>query len=453
MKIDEIKPLVEQQKAFFATNSTFSFDYRIDALQKLLKELKKNQNQLLNAIDKDLGKSYFESMVSEIHIVYQEINYMIKNLSKLSKKRSSRPPFSLFTAKTYVQPEPYGVTLIISPWNYPAQLVFMPLAGAIAAGNCAMIKSSELAPHTSQVIEDIITSIFPKEYICVAQGGVEVATELLNQRYDFIFYTGSTRVGKVVMEGAAKHLTPVCLELGGKSPTIVLKDANLDIAAKRIVFGKYFNAGQTCIAPDYILAEESIYNALSAKINYYFEQFIPDALNNPEYPFIINEQNYKRLLELADGYHVACNEEKRKIALTLIHQPEPDAPIMQEEIFGPLLPILSVKNYEDAMQFIRSKEKPLAAYLFTEDKDIQEHMSKHCACGGLCINDTIVHFAAHNLPFGGVGMSGMGAYHGKHSFDLFSHLKPVVNQSTKFDFKLRYPPFPKKIQKIFLDKK
>ncbi len=450
MEINDIKPLVDAQRAFFATNSTFSIEFRKNALEKLSRLLKDNQKELLKAINLDLGKSDFESMASELQVTHTEIKYMLKNLDKLARKRSSRPPFALFSSKTYVQAEPYGLSLIISPWNYPVQLVFLPLVGAIAAGNCVIIKSSELAPHSSNLMAKLIAENFPKEYIALVEGGADIATELLKQKYDFIFYTGSTRIGKIVMEAAAKHLTPVCLELGGKSPCVVLKDANIDLTAKRIAFGKVFNAGQTCIAPDYVLVEEEVYDALSAKLNYYFEKFAPDALNNSDYPFIINEQNFDRLLALAGEHDVEHDREKRKIKLSLIHNPDVNSEIMQEEIFGPLLPIIPIKNYEEAMLFIRSKDKPLAAYLFTENKDIQEDMSIHCACGGLCINDTIIHFAAHNLPFGGVGASGMGSYHGKHSFDCFSHLKPVVNQSTSLDFKFRYPPYSARIKKILL---
>ncbi len=442
--VNELEAIIQKQRNFFATHTTFSIDFRIEQLKKLKKELKSHQTEIFTALKEDLGKSMTETFMSELFNVYNEINFMLRNIKKLSKKRSSLPAFYLLSAKTYTQPSPYGCALIISPWNYPLFLTLKPLVGAIACGNCVLLKTSELAPKTSAVLKKIISNIYNEEYIYIAEGGVEVAQALLKEKFDFIFYTGSTRVGKIVMEAASKYLTPLCLELGGKSPVIVLEDAKLEIAAKRIIFGKYFNAGQTCIAPDYIIVQKSVKNKLVQHLNEAITQTLgSNPLDNTEYTSIINDKAFERLIELAGNTKPLADKAKRKISITLIDNPPLDSPIMQEEIFGPLLPIIEVEDYNEAYQYISNNDKPLAAYLFTENKEIQENFSLYLSGGGLCVNDTLMHVMAKNLPFGGIGMSGMGQYVGKASFDLFSHNKPVLEQSTKFDISLRYPPFPK----------
>ncbi len=457
---DSVKYAVEKQRAYFSEGHTMNLKFRLKALAKLKKELKSHEREIYKALQNDLGKSQLETFMTELVSVYKEISYMSKNIKKLAKKRKVANPVFLFPAKSYIQAEPLGCTLLISPWNYPIMLTFKPLIGAIAAGNCAIVKSSELSPHSSALIKKIIESTFDEGHVCALEGGVEISTALLAERFDFIFYTGSTRVGKIVMEAASKNLTPVCLELGGKSPTIVLEDADLKIAAKRILFGKVFNAGQTCIAPDYILAHEDIKSKLIEELQLTLIDFLgADSINNPDYPRIINERSFDRLIELAKtsqsdsslNSEIVYDRAKLKMAITIIDEPSHSSALMQEEIFGPLLPVIGIKDYKQGIDFIQANEKPLAAYLFTENSEIQEHFSTYLSAGGICINDTLMHLMA-KMPFGGVGMSGMGKYFGKASFDLFSHLKGVLNKSTKFDPALRYPPFPERLRKIFSKK-
>ncbi len=452
-----IKDLITHQRRFFDSGTSLELNYRIKVLKKLKKEIKSKEKLIFKALENDLGKSPLESFATELLSIYEEISFMLKNIRKLAKKRYSRSPLLVFPAKSYIQAEPLGISLIISPWNYPFMLSFKPLIGAIAAGNCVILKPSELSPHSSKILNDIISNVFDIGHAAVVEGGVEASTALLEERFDFIFYTGSTRVGKIVMEAASKNLTPVCLELGGKSPTVVLEDANINLAAKRILFGKIFNAGQTCIAPDYVLAHKNIKSKLIEEIQLTLIDFLgSDLINNPDYPKIINAKAFDRLIDLANtsmstsvlNLPMMCDREKLKIALTVIDNPKLDSKLMQEEIFGPLLPVLEIESYEEAVDFIRNNEKPLAAYLFTENKKYQEHFSTYVSAGGISINDTLLHLVS-KMPFGGVGMSGMGKYFGKASFDLFSNLKGVLNKSTRFDFNLRYQPYPKMIKNFF----
>ncbi len=445
----EIKKIISKQNEYFTTHETFSVEHRLSYLKKLLTEIKKNQSAILDALYKDLGKSRLTAFGSELIPVYNELNYMIKNTKKLARKRYVSQTLLTFPSKNYIQPEPYGKILILSPWNYPFFLAIKPTIGAIAAGNCVILKPSELTPHTTSIVAKIIESVFPQEYFAVIQGGVEVAEALTAERFDFILYTGSTRVGKIVMEAASKNLTPVCLELGGKSPTIVLDDIDLELAAKRIIFGKFFNVGQTCIAPDYVLAHKNIKNELIIKLKETVQKFIgEDFITNPEYSHIITEQAFERLIKIGEEYNIKYDKDSLKIGMTIVDEPALDSPLMQEEIFGPLLPVLSVESYEEAIRFVQEREKPLNAYLFTESKVVQEHFSKHVSAGNIVINDTILNLINGNLPFGGVGFSGMGKYQHKASFDIFSHLKSVMIRSKYLDFSFRYPPFPKILSKF-----
>jgi len=349
-------------------------------------------------------------------------------------------------AKGYIYPEPYGLALIIAPWNYPFQLMLSPLVGAMAAGNCAILKPSEVSPHSSRAINEIISNNFDSSYISVIEGGIEESQALLAEKFDYIFYTGSTNVGKIVMSAAAQHLTPVTLELGGKSPCIAEPELNIDIAAKRIIWGKYFNAGQTCIAPDYLLVNKSIKARLIARIKEYIAEFYgEEPALSPHYARIINERHFDRISGLMDEGEIIAggqtDRDERYIAPTVIDEITLTSKIMQEEIFGPILPILEYEDLQEAVNIINSKPKPLALYLFTNDKKKQEKVLKETSSGGVCINDTIFHLTPPDLPFGGVGDSGMGCYHGKYSFNTFTHNKSAFKQTVLYDLKFRYPPY------------
>lgn len=355
-------------------------------------------------------------------------------------------PLAQFPSTSYRIPEPYGVVLIMSPWNYPFQLTLLPLVGALAAGNCAVLKPSNYSPHTSQLLHHLISSCFPPEYVCVVTGGRKENSALLEQKFDYIFFTGGVTVGKLVMQSAARHLTPVTLELGGKSPCLVDHTANLTMAARRIVFGKYLNAGQTCVAPDYILVEKSVEKPLLAALQKAISQFYGrNALDNPDYPKIINSKHFKRLQGLLDGQTVFCGGSSRpdslKMEPTVLKDVAPGSAIMQEEIFGPLLPVLTVDSIGEMISFVRRRAKPLALYLFSSSQDTIRRILRTVSFGGGCVNDTIIHLASTRLPFGGVGESGMGSYHGKKSFDTFSHYKSIVKKAAWLDLPMRYPPY------------
>lgn len=449
--------LIDKQRQYFYMNETKSLQFRINNLRKLKNMIKLNEALIMEALYKDLGKSNYESFVSEIGILYDEINHMIKHLPKWSKMKKVKTPLVNYNAKSYVVSEPYGVTLIISPWNYPFQLTMSPLIGAIAGGNTAIIKPSEYSEHTTNVIEKMIQDHFKEEYVAVIKGGIEETDQLLNESFDYIFFTGSIPVGKIVMEKAAKHLTPLTLELGGKSPCIICYDADIDLTAKRIVFGKLLNSGQTCVAPDYLFVHRSIKNDLIDKIIFYIEQFFEDPLLNKNYPNIISPKHFNRLTQLIKDKEViyggTYDEETLKISPTLLSDINLDDPLMTEEIFGPILPILEFQHLNEAIKIIQSKPKPLALYLFTNDSELEKDVLDNLSFGGGCINDTIMHLATPYLPFGGVGESGLGAYHGKASFNTFTHQKSIFKSGKLFDVSLRYPPYTEKklkmIKKIF----
>ncbi len=439
--------IVEKQREFFSTNATLKVEYRINALKKLRSAVQENSNFLQTALYEDLHKSSHEAIMTELGLVLEELTFHIKRLKKWSKPKRVAPSLGQMPATVKIHKEPYGVTLIMSPWNYPLLLTLSPLIGAISAGNTAIVKPSAYSPSTSSAIKKILGNLFPSEYIHVVEGGRKENQELLNEHFNYIFFTGSTAVGKVVMEAASRHLTPVTLELGGKSPVIVDKTADITLAAKRIIFGKLINCGQTCIAPDYVLVDSLVKEALIEKMKYFITQFLGDApINNVNYPKIINQKRFDRLVELISSTTVihGGSHEFPFIEPTLV-SPSKGDDVMEEEIFGPILPIIEISSIEKAVKMIKSKPTPLALYLFSQNKRTIEYITKEVQYGGGCINDTIIHLANLKAPFGGVGYSGMGMYHGKYSFDTFSHSKTVMSKGKLFDISARYHPYtPKK---------
>lgn len=434
------------QDAFFKSGITLDYEFRRDMLLRFKTMIKENETRIVEAIKADFGKSYFESYATELMMIYDEINYMLKHLKKLMKPRRVGTPIIHFYSKSKVYSEPFGSVLIIAPWNYPFTLAFSPLVGAIAAGNCVVLKPSEITSHSSKVMKEIIEETFPPEYIAVVEGAAKTTQNLIKQDFDYLFFTGSASVGKEVLKTASESLTPTTLELGGKSPTIVAKDADLVKAAVRIAWGKVVNAGQTCIAPDYVLVHESVKNRFVLLYQQALEKFYEvDPFNNDDFPSIVNEKHFERIMSLMEGEDIlhggTVDPETRKIEPTLVDEPALDSDIMQEEIFGPVLPIVSYQTMDEVIHIIREREKPLALYLFTESKELKTYITKHLSFGGGVINDTVIHFANENLPFGGVGHSGMGRYTGQHSFDTFSHAKGMSEKTTLFDIPFRYPPY------------
>lgn len=436
--------LLLKQRAYFQTGETKDLAFRIEALQKLGNAIREGEQQLIQSLKDDLNKSEFDAYSTEIGIVLEEIRFTLKNLRRWAKPRKVKTPFTHIGSKSYIYPEPYGVTLIIAPWNYPFQLAIAPLIGAIAAGNCAIVKPSELTPRTSEVLAELMKRHFPKEYITVVEGGIGTSEALLNERFDYIFFTGSVEVGKIIMKAASKHLTPVTLELGGKSPCIVHQDANLKLAAKRIAWGKFMNAGQTCIAPDYIYVHKSIKEAFLTHLrNALTELYGLEPLKNMEYTRIVSKRHFNRLESfLSEGSIFHGGEtslEQLLISPTVLTDITWEDKVMDNEIFGPILPVLEYEQLPEVVTEIVNHPKPLALYLFTESNTVQEKILAHVSFGGGCINDTVYHISSPYLPFGGVGNSGTGAYHGKESFDTFSHKKSILKQTTLFDIPLRYP--------------
>ncbi|MBC8584138.1 aldehyde dehydrogenase [Youxingia wuxianensis] len=441
--------LFEKQKEFFLSGKTHSLSLRKAALTRLYKAVSLYEDRLSDALYQDLGKSAFESYETEIGLILSEIRYTLHHLKRWAQPKSVPTSIVNFPGKSTIYPQPKGVVLIISPWNYPVLLLLSPLIAAIAAGNCACLKPSELAPHTSAVLGEMIRSFFSPKYISVCQGDERVSARLLTLPFDHIFFTGSPRVGKIVMEAAAKTLTPVTLELGGKSPCIVEETADLSLSAKRILWGKIVNAGQTCVAPDYLLVQDTVKDKLLTEMKkVLFAMYGNNPAEHPDYPKIINERHFHRLCRLITGT-ILCggqiDQKNLKIAPTLLDHITLDDPSMKEEIFGPLLPVLTFSRLEEAIEIIRRFESPLALYLFTQSKEVKLRILKEISFGGGCINDTIMHLANENLPFGGVGASGMGAYHGKCGFDQFTHYKSVLEKGLFYDNHLRYPPYKYKL--------
>ncbi|PWN67322.1 aldehyde dehydrogenase [Chryseobacterium oncorhynchi] len=443
----EIERIVQDQRDFFKTQQTKNLAYRRMYLEKLRNLIISNENLLYEAIYKDFGKSKFDTFTTEISFILKDIDYYLKNLKSLSKpkKVSTNLVNQLGSSKVYA--EPLGCVLVIGAWNYPYQLSLSPIIAALAAGNCCILKPSEIAENTMKAMAKIINENFPSEYLYVYEGGINETTELLKVKFDKIFFTGSTKVGKIVYKAAAEHLTPVVLELGGKSPAIVTKNANLDVAAKRIVWGKFLNAGQTCVAPDYLLIEEAVQEQFLEMLRKYIQEFKYDA-DSEQYTKIINQRNFQRLANLIDKDKIYfggnLNEEKRYIEPTILNTIDWNDEIMQEEIFGPILPVISFKNYNIALNAILELEKPLAAYLFTNNNEEKEQFTKKLSFGGGCINDTVMHLSNDNLPFGGVGTSGIGNYHGNYGFEAFSHQKAILEKATWGEPSIKYPPYSEK---------
>ncbi len=448
--MQDVSSAIERQRTYFLSGATLDVSWRKSQLKALKTALQTHEKMLLEALRLDLGKCYFEGYETEIGMVHCEINHMLKHLGKWTKPKRVATPIVHFPSKSKIYAEPLGVVLIMSPWNYPLQLTLAPLAAAIAAGNCAVVKPSRYSGETAKALEQMIADTFPPEYVTVFQGGSAMNTELLQHRFDHIFFTGSPAVGKVVMEAAARNITPVTLELGGKSPVIVDETADIKLAATRIAWGKFINAGQTCVAPDYVLVARPQEKRLLEELKRAIVQFYgSDALHNDEFPKIINEKHYQRLCGLLNDGEIFYGgqqiEQLQKIAPTIMTQVRLDSALMTDEIFGPILPVIPYDSFEQAAAMIRGKEKPLALYLFTQDENRQKWVMEHLSFGGGCINDTVVHLSNPNMHFGGVGQSGMGSYHGIRGFETFSHLKSVLKKATWLDLPVRYAPYKSKL--------
>ena len=443
---------VAAQRDFFQSGATLPYTFRVKQLKTLYRAIKQNEAQIMAALEQDLGKCPFESYATELSVVYAEIKHTLKHLRGWMKDQRVPTPVTSFGGRSYIHRQPLGVVLIMAPWNYPFQLTIAPLVAAMAAGNCVVLKPSRYARQTSALLANLIAEHFPPEYIALFEGGKEVNTALLAIRFDHIFFTGSVRVGKIVMAAAAKHLTPVTLELGGKSPCLVDQTADIEKTAQRIIWGKALNAGQTCVAPDYVLVhravKQDLIGAMQAAIRKFFGE---NPLLSPDYGKIIHTEAFDRLQGMiaAEKDKIitggASDPTELKIELTLVDQPAPDSPLMTEEIFGPLLPIITYERLTEAVAIIRNREKPLALYLFTKDKNLEAWVVNNLPYGGGCINDTIMHVANHHLPFGGVGASGLGSYHGEKGFATFSHAKSILKQTFAFEVPLRYPPYKERL--------
>lgn len=453
MNETEIQEMIKKQRSYFYSGVTLDVDFRITALKKLKNAIIKYEAQINDAIKKDLGKSAFESYMCETGLVLSEISYMLKHIRSFAKEKTVITPLAQFHSRSFRKPSPYGVVLIMSPWNYPFLLTMDPLADALAAGNTAVIKPSAYSPNTSQIIVKLISECFSKEYVTVVTGGRCENSCLLNNHFDYIFFTGSQTVGKEVMRCAAEHLTPVTLELGGKSPCLVEQSADLKLAARRIVFGKFLNCGQTCVAPDYIYCDREIKDQLIFEIKHQIRlQFGPEPLKNKDYGKIINEKHFNRICRLMDEEKLAfggrVDPGSMQIEPSVLDNVTFDDAIMQEEIFGPLLPVVTYRTLDEAIAKINSMSHPLALYIFTRDKAAARKVTSHCGFGGGCINDTIIHLATSEMSFGGFGESGMGGYHGKQGFETFSHMKSIVDKKTWIDLPMRYQPYKKRNEKL-----
>jgi len=445
-----IQKKIEKQKEFFKTNNTKDISFRMLYLFKLKEVIQNKEEKILEALKKDLGKSDFEAYTSEVGFVLKSLDYTLKNIRNWAKTKKVRRPIFMPISKSYVKYEPHGTVLIIGPFNYPFQLIMEPLIGALAAGNTAIIKPSDKTPETVEILKEIIEEVFDKEHVDVVTGNREAVSELIHSDFDYIFFTGSVPVGKIVMEAASKNLTPVTLELGGKSPAIVHKDADIEKAAARIAWGKYYNAGQTCIAPDYIYVHEDVKDRLlEGLIKEIVDFYGVEPLKSPDYGRIINHKEFNRLSDLIDDQKLYFGgekiEEKLKISPTILTNVTWDDDVMQEEIFGPILPVLTYNKISEVVNIIKDKPRPLSLYLFTEDKNLQKKIEDEVPFGGGCINDTISHVSSPRLPFGGTGNSGIGSYHGEESFITFSHKKSMMKKSTKFDIRYIYPPYKGKL--------
>ncbi len=441
----EIETLVARQRAFFTQNTTLPLEFRREALDRLERAIVQREGEINDALRADLGKSASESYMCEVGMTLSELRFMRSHLRAFARKRRVLTPLAQFHASSYTIRDPYGVVLIMSPWNYPFMLTMEPLVGALAAGNCCVVKPSAYAPATSAIIGKLIADCFPPEHVCVVEGGRAENQALLHQTFDYIFFTGGVTVGREVMRYASEHLTPVTLELGGKSPCIVDSTAKIKLAARRIAFGKLLNCGQTCVAPDYLLADRRVEEDLIACLGREFERMAPDALHNDSYVHMVNRKHFDRVMGLIDPEKAVLgghgDAQTLRIEPTILRGVSTEDPVMQEEIFGPVLPVLTYDTLDEAIAFVRSRPHPLALYFFSEDKAAQRRILRETAFGGGCINDTIIHLATSRMGFGGVGQSGMGSYHGKKSFDTFSHEKSIVDKKTWMDMPVRYMPY------------
>jgi len=442
--MNRLETLIKKQRDFFNSGKTLDVNFRLSALKKLKKAINKSDKKIYTALKADLNKPEFEAFVGEVGFVLKEIDFVISHLKEWVKPIKVPTDIVNFPATSHIYHQPYGVTLIFSPWNYPFHLSIMPLIGAICGGNTAVLKPSEYSPATSRVISDMISKTFDGEYISVVEGNKEISEMLLELKFDKIFFTGNSEVGKIVMKKAAEHLTPVTLELGGKSPVVVLKDTNIKMAARRIVWGKFFNAGQTCVAPDYVCIEENIYETFKKAILKEVKKYSSLKNLHKHYSKIINERHFERLIEIIKKSQVifggTYNKEELFIYPTVVEAQE-NSYVMKDEIFGPILPLLKFKNYESMRDFIKYRPKPLALYIFTESDKQKEKVLNDIQSGGVTINDTLIHLSSNYLPFGGIGESGMGSYHGRYSFDEFSQKRAVMERKTYVEFPLRYPPY------------
>ena len=438
--------ILKQQHAFFATQQTKDISFRKKALKRLQKEIISREDDICEALYKDFKKPKFETLATETQFVLAELKLALNKIEEWSRPEKVSPSWLNWPSSELIYKEPYGAVLIMAPWNYPFQLAFAPLIGAIAAGNTAIIKPSEVTTNTSAIISKIVNSVFEPDHVSVVEGGVNVSQQLLEQNWDYIFFTGSTKVGQIVYESAAKHLTPVTLELGGKNPCIVDETASIEVSAKRIVWGKFLNAGQTCIAADYILVHKNVkYKLIEALKKNIFNFYGENIEESPDFARMVSQKHFNPLKEMLKGEEILFggeyNDEDNYISPTLVNEPKIDSKLMQGEIFGPILPIIAYDNEDDIQKHIMNYEKPLAAYVFSNKKKFQEKIINTYSFGGGAINDTVIHITNKRLPFGGIGASGIGAYHGKNSFDLFSHRKEITKKSNWYDSPLRYPPY------------
>lgn len=444
MTREEITAIVDKQRSYYAAGATLPVERRIEALKKLRQALLHHEQAIAEAIRQDLGKPKEESYMCETGLVISEISYLLRHIRAWAKEKTVVTPLAQFASRSYKKPSPYGVTLVMSPWNYPLLLTLDPLADALAAGNTAVIKPSAYSPATGALLQTLLGELFPEEYVAVITGGREENGHLLEQKFDYIFFTGSKAVGRTVLEKAAKHLTPVTLELGGKSPCIVHSDADLKLAARRIVFGKYLNCGQTCVAPDYVLCEESVKDAFLEHIKAEIQRQYAHA----SYGKIINRRHFDRICALIDQDKVIIGgkgtADTLQIEPTVMDGVTWDDRVMREEIFGPVLPVLTYASIDEVIETVNSHDKPLALYIFTWNKMVIRKVTGRCAYGGGCVNDVIIHLATSNMGFGGVGESGMGAYHGKTGFDAFTHYKSMVDKKNWIDLPMRYQPYTKR---------
>lgn len=452
MNIDKI---LEKQQEYFKTGETLSIKFRIEQLRKLKKAIEDKEDKIAAALKSDLGKSKYESYMCEIGMVLSELSYMIKHIKKFAKKKRVHTPLAQFHSVSYRQPGPYGNVLIMSPWNYPFLLTIDPLINAIAAGNTIVVKPSAYSPATGEIVKEIIEECFDFRYVAVVMGGRKENETLLDKKFNMIFFTGSQMVGKEVLRRASEKIIPVVLELGGKSPCIVDETAKIELAAKRIVFGKYLNCGQTCVAPDYVICDEKIKDKFVYEIKKQIEiQYGKNPLKNDDYGHIINEKHFERLGKLINKKKVVCggkvNKDTLQIEPTVMDKITWKDAVMEDEIFGPILPVLTYKKLEDVVEMLYEAPKPLALYMFSENKRNIKYVTERCSYGGGCINDTIIHLATSEMGFGGVGESGMGSYHGKIGFDAFSHTKSIVDKKTWLDLPMRYQPYNNKLYEKLL---